>query len=44
MPSEIDLDSLSGEECRDFDNDGTVECKYYYIDNDVSMVLSIHIQ
>jgi len=35
MPSETDLDSLSGEECRDFDGDGTMECKYYYIDNDV---------
>ena len=35
MPSETDLDSLSGEECRDFDGDGFDECKYYYIDMDV---------
>ncbi|OUW20175.1 MAG: hypothetical protein CBD21_04995 [bacterium TMED161] len=35
MPSEVDLDSLSGEECRDFDNDGTIECRYYFIDTDV---------
>jgi len=35
MPSEADLDSLSGEECRDFDGDGVDECKYYYIDMDV---------
>ena len=35
MPSEVDLDSLSGEECKDFNNNGSIECKYYFIDTDV---------
>ena len=35
MPSETDLDSLSGEECKDFNNDGKTECKYYFIDTNV---------
>ena len=35
MPSEADLDSLSGEECKDFNDDGSIECKYYFIDTDV---------
>ena len=35
MPTEVDLDSLSGEECKDFNDDGSIECKYYFIDTDV---------
>ena len=35
MPSELDLDPFSGQECRDFNGDGVNECKYYYIDTDV---------